>query len=77
MVLRRPMRRAMLARLPRQTTMAVSENLAVSLLRERRGPSGGWRLRSHQRRECNAQGAMPGPVEGKVSATRQVLKLKE
>ena len=71
LVLRRPMRRAMLARLPRRTTMA------VSLLSERRGPNGGSRLRSHQRREWDAQGAMPGLFEGKVSTTCQVLKLKE
>jgi len=77
LVLRAPMWRAMLARLPRRTTMAESENLAVSLLSEKRGPNGGSRLRSHQRREWDAQGAMPGLFEGKVSTTCQVLKLKE
>ena len=68
LVLRVPMQHAMLARLPWQTMMV------VSLLSERRGPSGGLHLRSHQRREWDAQGAMPGLSEGKVSVTRQVMK---
>jgi hypothetical protein len=71
--------RAMLARLPRRTTMAESEHLAESLLSERRGPSGGLRLRSHQKREWDAQGAMLWLFEGKASTTCQacqVLKLE-
>ena len=44
LVLRAPMWRAMLVRLSRRTTMVESENLAVSLLSERRGPNGGLRL---------------------------------
>ena len=40
------------------------------------GPRGGFRLRSHHRREWDAQGAVPGLFDGKVSTMRQVLVIE-
>jgi hypothetical protein len=52
-----------------------AELVWASLLSMRRGPRGGLRLRSHQRREWNGQGTMSGPVDGKLSTLRQVLEI--
>ena len=47
------------------------------LLSGRRGPREGFRVRSHHRRELDAQGAVPGLLDGKVSMMRQVLGIEK